>query len=246
MDNRTKVLIVIPTYNENESINDLCLEILENENNWNVLVVDDGSTDGTDLKVVELSIKYIKRIDLLQRGKKLGVGSAHIDGINWGIQKRYDFIVTMDADGTHETKSISSFLEKCNHYDICVGSRYMAPNSLAGWTLWRKTLTYFVHNLTKLTLGLNFDNSSGFRAYSVKALLNVDMTAIKSANYDFFFESLLYFKKIGLQISETPISLPKRTAGHSKLTLRLAISALKTLMKLILKHRIFNHGYKKI
>jgi len=233
-----RVLFVVPTLNEADSIVGLCNQIINLNEFWDILVVDDGSTDGTGKLVSDLSRVYGGRVRILQRGVRLGIGSAHIAGISAAIRENYNRTVTMDADGSHDPIFAKDILNACEDNDLCIGSRYLKSNSLKGWTKWRKLLTYSVHSLTKATLGLKFDNSSGYRAYNVETLRRVQLSEIKSSNYDFFFESLLFFKLSGFKITEVPITLPTRTYGHSKLNLSLAVSALATLFKLTIRYRL--------
>ncbi len=240
-----RVLFVIPTLNEAGNIVALCREILNLDENWDILVVDDGSSDGTPELVMAMEFSGSSRLNVLQRGKRLGIGSAHKDGLKSAILREYEFAVTMDADGSHEPASAQSILDGCTSHDICVGSRYLQSNSLAGWSLGRKILTHLVHQLTMASLGLKYDNSSGFRAYRISTISDLSLDRIQSANYDFFFESLLFFQRNGLKINQASITLPTRTYGHSKLSFKLAVSALLTLIKLTYKYRIVPNGVEK-
>ena len=232
------ILFIIPTINEASTIAELCVEVLNTDPSWHILVIDDGSSDGTDNIIRKLALSQNGRLSIIERGKRLGIGSAHKVGLSNAITKGFNFAITMDADGSHEVSFASDLVNACNEADISIGSRYLSKKSLDEWSTKRKILTYGVHFLTKFSLNLNYDNSSGYRAYKISSMAKLNLDSIKSNNYDFFFESLLFFKHSEMDIRQVPIKLPKRTYGHSKLSVSLAFSALYTLFKLIVRYRI--------
>lgn len=211
-----KTLILIPTYNERENISQL-FRLLEAESlDVDVLFVDDGSPDGTELEIQRLA-KENSRIHVLQRGGKLGIGSAHRDGIFWAYANHFDRLVTMDCDLTHLPVDIPSLLAALKDSDVAVGTRYHSPKSLEGWNWRRKCLTRTAHLLTRFFLGIPYDCTGAFRAYRLDKISQDLFKAVQSQSYPFFFESLFILHHNGFEISEIPISLPPRTYGSSKM-----------------------------
>lgn len=211
-----KTLVLIPTFNERENISQL-LTLLEAEAlDVDVLFVDDGSPDGTELEIKRLA-EINPRIHLLQRGGKFGIGSAHRDGIQWAYANRFDRLVTMDCDLTHLPADIPSLVAALTDSDVAIGTRYRSPKSLEGWNWRRKCLTRTAHLLTRFFLGLPYDCTGAFRAYRLDKISEDLFKIVQSPSYPFFFESLFILHHNGFKISEIPISLPPRTYGSSKM-----------------------------
>lgn len=230
------VLIVIPTYNERDNISHILAEIFQVLPECNVLVVDDGSPDGT-AEVVRTASQLNKAIFLLERECKLGIGSAHLAGIKWAYEKQYRYLVTMDADLTHDPKVILEMQNFIEAGDIVVGSRFILPNSLPGWSLPRRFLSRLGHFASCFFLKLPYDATNAFRLYNLeKVPLNI-FSLINSTGYSFFFESLNIFHKNGFKILEVAISLPARTAGHSKMSGRQILISILTLIQLYVNER---------
>jgi len=212
-----KTLVLIPTFNERENIHQL-LALLEAENlDVDVLFVDDGSPDGTGSEIEGLAASN-PRIHLMQRGGKLGIGSAHRDGIRWACANHYHRLVTMDCDLTHLPADIPAFLAALQNSDVAVGTRYHTAKSLEGWNWIRKCLTRTAHMLTRLFLGIPYDCTGAFRAYRLDHIPPDLFEIVQSASYPFFFESLFILHHNGFRVSEIPISLPPRTYGSSKMS----------------------------
>jgi dolichol-phosphate mannosyltransferase len=224
-------LLFIPTLNEAGSIHDLVTNVLKENPYLNVLVIDDNSIDGTTEIIEKLMVNY-HNLFLIVRPRKLGVGSAHIEALNFAKRNNYEFLVTMDADGSHNPKYIGDFLSTIDYCDLVIGSRYKNPESLLEWHFHRKLLTYVVHFLTTILLGLSYDCSSGFRCYRVNSIPEIVFIGLKSTGYDFFFESVYEITRAKLKIQEISITLPARTYGSSKLTYKLAVKAFVTLVTL--------------
>jgi len=229
---RNKVLVVIPTFNESGNISRLADEILL-KSSFDILFVDDGSSDGTLEEINSLISNHTDRVRVVNRGVKLGVGSAHKFGLNFAHKNSYALAITMDADWTHNPKYLSKLeLElMSSRADILIGSRFMSSDSLNEWQPWRRFVTRCVRLLTRVVLGLKFDNSSGFRCHRISdKLINV-INSTRSDNYDYFFESLYRLKLNNFSIRETSIKLLPRKEGSSKLTTSLAFQALWSLIK---------------
>jgi len=228
---QNNTLIFIPTYNEVENVEKIFNEIKALNLNTDFLFLDDNSPDGTG-KVIDTISQNNSNVFTIHRAGKQGIGSAHQDGIQWAYEHNYEILVTMDCDFTHSPSYIADFISLSKEATIVVGSRYMKKDSLATWNLFRKFLTYFGHFLTVNMLNMPYDASGAFRLYNLKNINRNLFQLIGSKGYSFFFESLfiLYYNKI--TIAETPIELPSRTYGTSKMTYKDAWSSLKFLLKL--------------
>lgn len=212
---KDNTLVFIPTYNERENVERLCSELQTLGINIDILFMDDHSPDGTGEILEEIAHKN-NNVFVVHRSGKLGVGSAHYDGIQWAYDQGYQRLVTMDCDFTHNPQCIKDILTIDS--DVAVGSRYKLENSLAGWNLYRKFLTNFGHFLTATLLHMPFDATGGFRYYRLDRIPRQLFNLVESKGYSFFFESLYIIHVNKLKIEELPIALPPRTYGHSKMT----------------------------
>jgi dolichol-phosphate mannosyltransferase len=213
-----KTLIFIPTYNEGDNVEKMAAEILALGLDADLLFMDDSSPDGTGRILDELARKH-PRLSVLHRTGKLGIGSAHIDGINWAYDHDYERLITLDCDFTHSPADVLRLIEYSDDYDITVGSRFIRENSLPGWNLMRKSLTGFGHLLTKNLLGIDFDATGALRAYDLRRIPRETFDLVQTRGYAFFFESMFILVRNGFSVKEFPISLPARTYGSSKMTL---------------------------
>ncbi len=214
-----RCLIFIPTYNEAENVEALYRRIeslgLEND----VLFLDDNSPDGTGQIIDRLAAEN-PRVHSIHRTGKLGIGSAHRDGIRWAHQHGYEVLVTLDCDFTHSPELIPEFLRCASDHDVVIGSRYLSKNSLVGWSMLRKFLTAVGHILTTKLLRMPHDATGAFRVYRLDRIPDGVFEAVYSRSYSFFFESLYVLWLNSYRIKEISISLPARTYGHSKMAWR--------------------------
>ena len=217
-----KNLIFIPTYNEINNIEDLLKKIRELYPQMDILIVDDNSTDGTVSFLKKISDKKIKYII---REKKYGIGSAHKDGIKYAYQNYYDFLITMDADGTHEPENIKTFVSLMENFDIVNTNRFLKKDALIDWPIIRRIFTYIRYYLNKFLLGVNLDSSGAFRCYNLKNINKEHFYLATGNSYSFFWESLFIFKEKNYKIFEIPINLPYRKNGSSKITIKDIISS---------------------
>jgi dolichol-phosphate mannosyltransferase len=220
-----KILVMIPTYNEHENVKKICHDISMTGIPADVLFVDDNSPDGTGTILDELA-KSVPRIWVIHRSGKLGIGSAHLDGIAWVYSHGYTHLVTMDCDFTHSPENIKDLLDCADEYDVVVGSRYILEDSLNGWNLWRKCITRMGHLLTTILLQMPYDATGAFRLYRLDRIPKEVFGLVTSKGYSFFFESLTILNLNKYRIKEIPIALPSRTYGHSKLRFRDMVHAL--------------------
>jgi dolichol-phosphate mannosyltransferase len=232
-----KILILIPVLNEVNNIKKIFIKIdkILLNNHYNLLFIDDNSSDGSK-KILNKLKNENKNIFLLNRKKKLGIGSAHKEGINIGYKKNYDVIVTMDCDGTHNPIYIPTMLKllEQNKYDIISTNRFIKKNSLEDWSIWRKYLTNFRHFIIKKLLKIDYDSSGAYRCYNVKSVKLSDILLAKNNSYSFFWESIFILSKKKYKIAEIPIILPGRLSGNSKMSIFDIFKALSYLIKFYL------------
>lgn len=228
-----KLLIFIPTYNERENVEEMVKKIFNSSFDFDLLVADDNSPDGTG-DIVENLKKVYPKLIVIHREKKMGIGNAHKYGINYAYENGYDYLLTMDCDFTHNPEDIPLFLKYKEEYDVVVGTRYQKEDSLKDWNIYRKFLTKLGHFLTKHLLALDYDATGAFRLYNLKKIDNKIFNRVKSQGYSFFFESLFFLNLKGYKIKEVPIVLPKRTYGHSKMSFKEIFKSLYMLFRLFL------------
>ena len=230
-----KNCVIIPVLNEEKNILKIFYKIRKIKFKFDILFVEDNSTDNTKKIIKKISHKH-KFVKFIFRKNKKGIGSAHKDGIKWAYKKKYKKIITMDADGTHDPKYIPIFLKKTEKFDIVITSRFKKTNSLSDWPFQRKFLTYIRFWITKLILSMDFDASGAYRCFKTKNIPLKDLVTISADNYDYFFESIYKLYKKKYKIYEIPISLPFRKLGNSKMKLIHIVISLITIIKLKFKN----------
>lgn len=233
-------LIFVPTYNEAENIEALYRRIQALGIDADYLFLDDDSPDGTG-QIIDRLAAEDPRVRTIHRSGKLGIGSAHREGIRWAHAHGFGLLVTMDCDFTHSPEDIPRFLEQAAEYDVVVGSRFLDSDSLPGWSWIRRFLTAFGHFLTKLLLHMPEDATGAFRAYRLDRIPEGVFDAVYSGSYSFFFESLYVLKLNGYRVQQVPVQLSARAAGHSKMAVRDALHSVLLLAKLYLRTR-FSRG----
>ena len=235
----TKILIIIPVLNEENNVILIYKMINKNlKQKFDILFIDDNSIDETRKNIKNLKKKN-KNIFLINRPKRLGIGSAHKDGLKIGYKKKYRFIITMDCDGTHNPKYIKRMLNiaKSSDAELITTNRFLMKNSLNDWSTWRVLLTTLRHILIKLLLKIDLDSSGAFRLYKVKNVKINDILSAKNNSYSFFWESIYLLSK-KYKIKEIPITLPGRLSGSSKMNLKEIIKAFKYLIIFFTKNRV--------
>ena len=222
-------LVIIPTYNEIDNIEEFIIQISNFD--VSVLIVDDNSPDGTG-KVVEDITKINKKINLMKRNEKLGLGSAYRDGFKWGLDKGYSYLLEMDADFSHRFEDLVKILEASSSADMIIGSRYIEEGGSIGWDTRRKMLSSFANKLSKFLLKTKInDMTSGFRCYSNKALLEISYATTKSDGYAFQVEMSARAVQKQLSIKEVPIIFNERRLGNSKMSKKIVYEAFLYLIK---------------
>jgi dolichol-phosphate mannosyltransferase len=213
-------LVIVPTYNERENIASLLDKVFSIEQPCHVLIVDDGSPDGTALLVKELQLKYSGRLHLLERAGKLGLGTAYLAGFQWGLDKGYAYIFEMDADFSHNPDDLPRLLHACEKEgaDLAIGSRYVKGGGVINWPFNRIALSKGASYYTRLITGMPVkDPTAGFMCYSRKVLEGLDLKKIRFVGYAFQIEMKFKAWRAGFRIKEVPIQFQDRTLGVSKM-----------------------------
>ena len=222
-------LVIIPTYNEIDNIEEFIIQISNFD--VSVLIVDDNSPDGTG-KVVDEITKINKKINLMKRNEKLGLGSAYRDGFKWGLDKGYSYLLEMDADFSHRFEDLVKILEASSSADMIIGSRYIEEGGSIGWDTRRKMLSSFANKLSKFLLKTKInDMTSGFRCYSNKALSEINFATTKSDGYAFQVEMSARAVQKQLSIKEVPIIFNERRLGNSKMSKKIVYEAFLYLVE---------------
>ena len=210
-------LVVIPTYNERENIEQLLEEILSLPVNFDILVVDDTSPDGT-WKVVEKLIEVEKRVNLIIRAGKQGLGRAYQEGFSWGIKEGYEFIFEMDADFSHSPKDLIRLRETAEEFPVVIGSRYVKGGRVEGWSKKREALSRLGNLYVKILLNLPVrDATGGFRCYRGEVLKKIPLERLSGKGFSFQIEMTFWAHKLGFPIKEIPITFRERELGESKM-----------------------------
>ena len=229
-----KSLIAIPTYNEFGNITNLMESITSETVNFDILFIDDNSSDGT-LELIYKHMKINNIVKLILNDKKMGVGNAHLDAINFAYKNNYEILITMDADFTHHPSYINSMVESMGDNQVVIGSRHEKKDSIKSWPLFRKLLTQSAYLFTKYLLKINFDATSGFRLYNLKKINSNFFDNIKSNGYSFFIETSFNFSKL-LNVKTLPIEMPIRFAEKSKMKIYDMITTILLMIKLLFKN----------
>ncbi len=213
-----KTLVIIPTYNEKENIRNIVPTVLAQAPNVEVLVVDDGSPDGTGGIVKEMAASN-PRVHLLERSGKQGLGMAYIAGFKWGLANGFDCLMEMDADFSHDPKEIPNFLKAIESHDLVLGSRYKDGVRVVNWPLSRlflsKGASYYVRIITGLPVA---DPTGGFKCFRRRVLESLDLDAVRSNGYTFQIEMSYKTWMKGFRVAEIPITFADRFAGRSKMS----------------------------
>lgn len=218
-----KSLVIIPTYNEIENIEKMVRTVFALTRPFELLIVDDGSPDGTANKVKELQKEYPNQLHIEERKGKLGLGTAYIHGFKWAIARDYDFIFEMDCDFSHNPADLTRLLEACEaNADVAVGSRYCKGGKVSNWPLGRILMSYFASVYVRLILWIPVkDTTAGFICYRKKVLQTIDLDSIEFMGYAFQIEMKYTAYKKGFKIVEVPILFTDRVLGVSKMSTKI-------------------------
>lgn len=229
------VIIVIPTYNEVSNLEELVRRILALDiANLRIILVDDGSPDGTGEKAQELSGRYAHRLELIQRGRKLGLGTAYQRGFVEALGQGADYILQMDADLSHPPEAIPALLHRLRGAEVVVGSRYVKSGGVdASWSVSRRALSYVGNLGIRTVAGLAVrDATSGFKGFQAGALRALDVTSFRCTGFAFQAEMAYACQRKGFKVVEHPITFVDRSRGRSKMSLAIVIEAVWRLLPL--------------
>jgi dolichol-phosphate mannosyltransferase len=214
-------LIIIPTDQESENISDLIEAIFRLELPFEVLIVDDNSSDGT-AQIVKIKQEiYPERLHLMQRPKKMGLGTAYIDGFKYALEKDYDYIYEMDADFSHDPEDLIRLYVACKKegYDLAIGSRYVKGVNVVNWPMGRILMSYCASIYVRLITGIPiFDTTAGFKCYHKSVLKTIDLEALRFLGYAFQIEMKFNTWKCGFKIKEVDVVFTDRRKGTSKMS----------------------------
>ncbi len=233
----TDSLVIIPTYNERENIPILLERVFSQPVEFNILIIDDNSPDGTAQLVKQEMDKYPNRLFLEERKGKLGLGTAYIHGFKWALERDYEYIFEMDADLSHNPDDLVRLYEAAKEgNDLIVGSRYVNGVNVVNWPMGRILMSYFASMYVKFILGIKVhDTTAGFVCYQRKVLETIDLDKIKFIGYAFQIEMKYTTWKLGFKIKEVPIIFTDRTLGESKMSKGIFKEAIFGVIKLRFK-----------
>ncbi len=246
MKNKSDCIVIIPTYNEIDNINDIINAVLNLPQIINILIIDDNSPDGTAQKVKELMQKHQERIYIIERKGKLGLGTAYITGFRWALENGYDYICEMDADFSHNPEDLVRLYQKCkeDNVDLVIGSRYKSGVNVINWPIGRVLMSYYASAYVRFITGLKvMDTTAGFKCYSRKVLETINLDKIRFKGYAFQIEMKFTAWKLGFNLTEIPIIFTDRKKGNSKMSGGIFNEALWGVLKM--KLRSLFRNYKK-
>lgn len=215
-------IVIIPTYNEKENIEKIIRAVFGLEKVFHILVIDDGSPDGTAGIVHSMIDKeFSDRLFILERSGKLGLGTAYIMGFKWALEHGYDYIFEMDADFSHDPKDLLRLYSACadEGYDLAIGSRYVSGVNVVNWPIGRVLMSYFASKYVRIVTGFSVhDTTAGFKCYKRRVLETIELDKIRFKGYGFQIEMKYTAHKIGFRIKEVPVIFVNRREGVSKMS----------------------------
>lgn len=213
-------IVIIPTYNERENIENIIRKVFSLDGGFDILIIDDGSPDGTAAIVKRLQQEFPERLHMIERPGKLGLGTAYITGFKWSIDKGYDYTFEMDADFSHNPEDLPRLYQACKDgADLAIGSRYCEGISVINWPIGRIIMSYYASVYVRTVLGMKvYDCTAGFKCYSNKVLRTIDLDKVEMKGYGFQIEMKYTTYKLGFKITEVPIIFVNRKAGTSKMS----------------------------
>lgn len=228
-----RALVIVPTYNERENILKLIDAVLAQSPILDVLVVDDGSPDGTGAIVDERSVAD-SRVHIIHREKKLGLGTAYVAGFKWALARQYEFVFEMDADFSHDPQHLPQFLSSIENADLVIGSRYRDRRvTVVNWPIGRLLLSYFANVYARFVTGLPiFDTTAGYKCFRRKVLESIDLNDVRSNGYAFQIEMHFRVWRQNFRIVEIPIVFVDRTEGNSKMSKKIVREAVWMVWRL--------------
>ena len=228
-----RALVIVPTYNERENVERLVATVLVQDPRLDVLVVDDGSPDGTGDIADSIAMRE-PRLNVLHRASKLGLGTAYLAGFAWALERDYAYIFEMDADFSHDPAHLPQFLAAIEHADLVLGSRYRNNRvTVVNWPVTRLLLSFFANIYARIVTGHQlYDATGGFKCFRRRVLEAIDLKAVRSNGYAFQIEMSFRAWKKGFRIVEIPIVFVDRTEGQSKMSKRIVREAIWMVWRL--------------
>ena len=227
-----KTVVISPTFNERKNIKIFIYKVLNDNPDFELLIVDDNSPDGTSEKVRELQSEF-ENLHLEVREKKLGLGTAYIYGFKWALNRKYDRIVQMDADLSHNPKDLATMVKKLDDNDLVIGSRYIKGISVVNWPLRRLMLSYGANTYSRMITGMPImDGTGGFKAWKSEVLQDIDLDSVRSQGYSFQIEMNFRAWIKGYKLKELPIIFSDRTIGQSKMSKKIVYEAVFMVWRL--------------
>ena len=214
-------LVIIPTYNEKENIENIIRAVFSQPTFFHVLVIEDGSPDGTAAIVKTLQKEFPERLFIIERTGKLGLGTAYITGFKWALQHSYDFIFEMDADFSHNPVDLNKLYDACANKgaDLAIGSRYITGVNVVNWPIGRVLMSYFASKYVRFILGVKIaDTTAGFKCYRREVLETIELDKIRFKGYAFRVEMKYTAFMCGFNVNEVPVIFVNRELGTSKMS----------------------------
>ena len=214
-------IVIIPTYNEKENIENITKAVFALDGDYHILVIEDGSPDGTADIVRKLQTDFPEKLFMIERKGKLGLGTAYITGFKWSVEHGYDYIFEMDADFSHNPEDLPRLYEACSKggADLAIGSRYCDGISVVNWPIGRVIMSYYASVYVRTVLGMKvFDTTAGFKCYRRKVLETIDLDNVRMKGYGFQIEMKYSAFRLGFKIKEVPIIFMDRKEGTSKMS----------------------------
>ena len=218
--NTSDSLVIIPTYNEKENIENIIRAVFGLEKEFHILIIDDGSPDGTANIVKRLMNEFPTRLFIVERSGKLGLGTAYIAGFKWGLEHGYDYVFEMDADFSHNPNDLPRLYAACAQegYDMSIGSRYISGVNVVNWPMGRVLMSYFASKYVRIITGLDIhDTTAGFVCYKRRVLETIELDKVRFKGYAFQIEMKFTTVQCGFKVKEVPVIFVNRELGTSKM-----------------------------
>ena len=231
-------LIIIPTYNEKENIEKIILKVFSLDIDFDILIVDDGSPDGTADIVKKIQKSYSKNLHIVERTGKLGLGTAYIYGFKWALKNNYDYIFEMDADFSHDPDDLIRLYKACHEEkgDVAIGSRYIKGVNIVNWPMSRLLMSFFASKYVKIITGMPIhDSTAGFKCYKRSVLEKINLEKIQFVGYAFQIEMKFTAWKYGFNVVEVPVIFTDRQEGASKMSGGIFFEAFFGVMQMKIK-----------
>ena len=220
--NKSDSIVIIPTYNEKENIEKIIRAVFSLEKYFDILIIDDGSPDGTANIVHQLMLdEFDNRLFIIEREGKQGLGTAYITGFKWALQHDYDYVFEMDADFSHDPNDLPRLYSACHDegYDLAIGSRYVSGVNVVNWPIGRVLMSYFASKYVRFVTGFKVhDTTAGFKCYKRRVLQTIELDKIRFKGYAFQIEMKYTAYKIGFKIKEVSVIFVNRREGTSKMS----------------------------